>query len=218
MTATAAMSGWRLPRRLSVMVARGPVVYPVRHAIPAFALITEIDDLLVALLPDPIGPTVLDDIKNAVPEGAFAAIGPVVDLADAHQSIERARSALQLVEQGALGSQRVVDCSLHTVELVLLGDRNAAADHVQRWLRPLDETKPSMRSQLEVTLEAWLRHQGSAGAAAHELGIHSHTVAYRVSRLRELFGCSLDDPERRFELGVALRLRRLMTVADTTTT
>jgi PucR C-terminal helix-turn-helix domain len=214
MRAAAAMTAWRLPRRLSVLVARGPLAYRVRHAIPAFALITEIDDLLVALLPDPIGSSLLEDVTGAVRDGAFAAIGPVVDLTAAHQSIDRARSALHLVEQHALGAQRVVDCSVHTVELVLLGDRDAAADHVQRWLSPLDQTKPSMRCHLEETLEAWLRHQGSAGAAAHELGVHAHTVAYRVSRLRELFGYSLDDPEKRFELGVALRLRRLLTADE----
>jgi len=38
------------------------------------------------------------------------------------------------------------------------------------------------------------------------LEVHPQTVRYRVRRLRELFGDALEDPEQRFELGLALRL------------
>jgi hypothetical protein len=33
------------------------------------------------------------------------------------------------------------------------------------------------------------------------------TVRYHMARLRELFGSPLDDPDERFELALALRLR-----------
>ena len=35
--------------------------------------------------------------------------------------------------------------------------------------------------------------------------MHPQTVRYRVKQLRELFGDALEDPEARFELGLALR-------------
>jgi hypothetical protein len=36
--------------------------------------------------------------------------------------------------------------------------------------------------------------------------VHPQTVRYRMSRLRELFGSALDDPDGRFELELALRV------------
>jgi DNA-binding PucR family transcriptional regulator len=41
---------------------------------------------------------------------------------------------------------------------------------------------------------------------AAALGVHPQTVRYRMTRLRELFGERLEDPEARFELGLALRV------------
>ena len=35
--------------------------------------------------------------------------------------------------------------------------------------------------------------------------MHPQTVRYRVKQLRELFGDRLEDPEARFELGLALQ-------------
>jgi DNA-binding PucR family transcriptional regulator len=44
---------------------------------------------------------------------------------------------------------------------------------------------------------------------ARELHIHPQTARYRMSRLRELLGSELDDPDARFELEAALRGRGL---------
>ncbi|MGZ4285432.1 MAG: helix-turn-helix domain-containing protein, partial [Solirubrobacteraceae bacterium] len=49
------------------------------------------------------------------------------------------------------------------------------------------------------------RHQGNAAAASEQLGVHAQTVRYRLGRLRELFGDTLDDPDARYELETALR-------------
>jgi DNA-binding PucR family transcriptional regulator len=46
---------------------------------------------------------------------------------------------------------------------------------------------------------------GAVSPTAAALDVHPQTVRYRVARLRELFGTSLDDPEARFELQLALR-------------
>jgi DNA-binding PucR family transcriptional regulator len=40
------------------------------------------------------------------------------------------------------------------------------------------------------------------------LHVHPQTVRYRLGQLRELFGDALDEPEQRFALMLALRLRR----------
>jgi DNA-binding PucR family transcriptional regulator len=42
---------------------------------------------------------------------------------------------------------------------------------------------------------------------AADLHVHPQTVRYRLTRLRELLGEALDDPDARFELEVVLRAR-----------
>ena len=45
--------------------------------------------------------------------------------------------------------------------------------------------------------------------AAEALGLHRHTVVYRIGRLREL-GIDVDHPQQRHELWLALRCSRLL--------
>ena len=42
---------------------------------------------------------------------------------------------------------------------------------------------------------------------AAALHVHPQTVRYRLTRLRELYGDLLEDPDARFELELALRSR-----------
>ena len=62
------------------------------------------------------------------------------------------------------------------------------------------------RERLEPTLRAWLDRPGQVQAVAAALGVHPQTVRYRMTRLRELFGERLEDPDARFELSLALRV------------
>jgi DNA-binding PucR family transcriptional regulator len=48
---------------------------------------------------------------------------------------------------------------------------------------------------------------------ARALGVHPQTARYRLRGLRELLGDTLDDPDARFEIELALRAR-LQTVAS----
>ena len=75
----------------------------------------------------------------------------------------------------------------------------------QQRLAPLQTLADGPRARLTETLRAWLDRPGQVQAVAVELGVHPQTVRYRVKQLRELFGDRLEDPEARFELGLALR-------------
>ena len=61
------------------------------------------------------------------------------------------------------------------------------------------------RRRLAETLRAWLDRPGQVQAVAAALDVHPQTVRYRLRQLRELFGSSLEDPDARFELALALR-------------
>ncbi|MGI8312626.1 helix-turn-helix domain-containing protein [Saccharopolyspora hattusasensis] len=59
------------------------------------------------------------------------------------------------------------------------------------------------------TLRVFLANNGLVDVSATELGIHRHTLRYRLRRITELLDCSLDDPTARAELWLALRMREL---------
>ena len=73
-------------------------------------------------------------------------------------------------------------------------------------LAPLEGLASGQRERLEPTLRAWLDRPGQIQAVAAALGVHPQTVRYRMTRLRELFGERLEDPDARFELSLALRV------------
>ena len=74
--------------------------------------------------------------------------------------------------------------------------------------RPAGVGHANRRLELVATLEALLDSR-SIGEAAERLGVHRHTVVYRIGRLRQL-GIDSDDPEQRHQLWLALRCARLL--------
>lgn len=70
-------------------------------------------------------------------------------------------------------------------------------------LRTYDERH---QSALEETLRAWLDHFGDVGTAATALHVHKNTFRYRLSRVVDLTGVDLTDPEVRFRLMLQFRL------------
>jgi DNA-binding PucR family transcriptional regulator len=59
------------------------------------------------------------------------------------------------------------------------------------------------------TLEAFLDAQGRPAEAARRLRIHVNSIYYRLSRVKELSGFALDEPEVRLQLHLACRIIRL---------
>jgi purine catabolism regulator len=64
------------------------------------------------------------------------------------------------------------------------------------------------RADLMASLRAYLDSNGHWDAAAQRLGVHRHTLRYRMKRVTELLGCDLDDPGVRAELWFALEAAR----------
>ena len=89
----------------------------------------------------------------------------------------------------------------------LLGvlDPSAARAFADSLLAPLDAT--GGKADLLASTRAWLAHHGQWDVAAQELGVHRHTLRYRIRKVEELLGRSMDDADLRAELWVALELR-----------
>ncbi|WP_311932491.1 PucR family transcriptional regulator [Microbispora sp. H11081] len=86
--------------------------------------------------------------------------------------------------------------------LLSLIDPAAAASFAAAILAPLREY--GSRADLVESLRAYLASNGHWDAAAQRLGVHRHTLRYRMKRVSELLGRDLDDPSVRAELWIAL--------------
>lgn len=131
--------------------------------------------------------------------GLSAPAGPIAARA-AYKQAEQALSVARrrgrfLVEHEELAAGSV---------LPLLADDavRAFADGLLRALREHDATG---RGDLVASLRAWLSRHGQWDAAAADLGVHRHTLRYRMRRVEEILGRSLDDPDVRMELWLALK-------------
>jgi hypothetical protein len=195
-------AGWALPERVAVVVwAPALAASPV---LPPEALRGRVDDLPLAVIPDPDAPGRSAQLATAF-AGATAALGPSTVWSDAGRSLRRARQTLALADAGHAPTGRLLRADDHLAALVLHAEPGLAGELAARRLAPLAELRGRSAERLGATLRAWLDHHGSAPAVARELGVHPQTVRHRLHRLRELFGGALDDPAARFELALALR-------------
>ena len=202
LVAAADEAGWRVPRELAIVVWRAEDGRRPAARMPVGSLAVPVEQTLVAVVADPRGPGRRAELTRAF-NGVPGGLGPVVAPEDAARSHQRAVAALALAEER--GTRGLLDAGEHRIELLLRADRGLVGELVADRLAPLAGETPASRRRLEATLLAWLRAGGAVPAAAAELEVHAQTVRYRMGKLRELFGESLDDPDARFELEAALR-------------
>ncbi len=160
----------------------------------------------LAFVADPDAPRRRAEVEEAVGTRR-AALGPTVPVTEAARSVERARRAMDLRAAGALAGDGLVVTADHAAELLLHADTRLADELAAARLAPLDALKPGARRRLIQTLRAWLDRQGRVDETARLLEVHPQTVRYRLAQLREALGGDLDDPDARFELALALRVR-----------
>ncbi|MBO1336844.1 CdaR family transcriptional regulator [Streptomyces sp. VRA16 Mangrove soil] len=208
LTERAARIGWPVPERVSV----GLLIRPARDAVaPAVGpdVLLDMDTERPRLVvPDPDAAGRPELLRRAL-TGWSGAIGPPVPLPDAAKSLRWAEVAVALMERELLPAAEVLHCTEHTQALVLLQPEELVADLARRALAPLDHCGPTHGRRLAETLLAWLETRGGAPEVAARLGVHPQTVRYRLRQIRELWGDEVDDPDRRFELELVLRARRL---------
>lgn len=204
----AARVGWQLPERVAVGVLLRPAREAVAPAVGEGVLLDMEAEQPRMVVPDPDAAGRPELLRRAM-TGWSGAIGPPVPLADAAKSLRWAEAAVRLMERGLLPSGEVLHCTEHTEALVLLQPEELIEDLARRCLAPLEHCGPAHGRRLAETLLAWLETRGGAPEVAARLGVHPQTVRYRLRQIRELWGDEVDDPDRRFELELVLRARRL---------
>jgi hypothetical protein len=202
-------AGWRLARTAAALACNEERLERLAARLPADAVTAVLDGIGCAIIPDADGPGRRGETDLAV-EGAKAraALGPTGPLRELGSSWSLARATLRAVEAGAIAAPALARAEDALAELLLF-ENGALVDRLAaRRLAPFDALTPKARRRMEETALAYVQQQGNAAAMARALGLHAQTARYRLTRLRELLGDALDDPEGRFELELALRARR----------
>ncbi|MGX4689526.1 PucR family transcriptional regulator [Streptomyces sp. JNUCC 63] len=176
--------------RLVVLVADGGA---------AVAACGEYAEALEAARAETVGEQPGGGEEDELVVGLSAPAGPIATAA-AYKQAEQALSVARrrgrvLVEHEQLASGSV---------LPLLAD-DAVRAFADGLLRALYEHDATGRGDLVASLRAWLSRHGQWDAAAADLGVHRHTLRYRMRRVEEILGRSLDDADVRMELWLALK-------------
>ncbi len=86
---------------------------------------------------------------------------------------------------------------------------------VDEWIGPLAEHDTLHGSELVKTLTVYLKASCAAETAAAALHVHRNTLRYRLSKIYQVSGRDLTDPDQRFQLELACRARIVLQALET---
>jgi purine catabolism regulator len=145
-----------------------------------------------------------------------AGAGRVVAPEDLRRGFHEARCALEARAlaangngsgHGALATYR----DLGSFQLLLsLQDEDALRLFCDSILAPIEDSEGAYGGELMRSLEAFIEANGQWERAARALFCHRHTLRYRIRRVEELTGRSLDSARDRIDFWLALRGRELI--------
>lgn len=168
-------------------------------------IVGRVNDTVHALVDD--DPQIVEALLHAAERRGWNQL--VIGRSRTKRELEALRSALR--EAGVAlrldTGQNVRDVGSLGLPGLLAGIRNdlGAADFVTQVLGPVIE-RDSGGAQLVSSLQAYLAHGCRPGPAAEELGVHRHTLAYRLDRIRDLTGRDPRSGAHLVEFGLALEL------------
>ncbi len=93
--------------------------------------------------------------------------------------------------------------------LFYLDGQSELTDFYQETLGPLIAHDARNDGTLVETLEGFFRCNGNLSETARIMHLHRNSLLYRLERVQELLGRSLEDPELRLSLQIALKIRHL---------
>jgi DNA-binding PucR family transcriptional regulator/putative methionine-R-sulfoxide reductase with GAF domain len=191
----------QVPGGLLVVRSSGAVVLVPEEAAPDLAAVERVAHALLSA-----AGSVLRPMTVSVGIGNLAR--SVVELARSHQE---ARQALRLSRRAGARSRITSYRSLGAFRLLLeVQSPEALRRFVDEVLGPLLKYAESRETPLLETLEALVGARWVRRAAARKLNIHINSMAYRIERIEALTGLSLDDPETRVAIAIALRARAML--------
>lgn len=188
--------------------------------------------LSCALLPQPRGGDADDEmfalcervrarVAREVSEDLPAGAGRAVPASDLRRAFHEARCALEARTLGGFTASANGDNpdapllatyrDLGSFQLLLsLQDDDALRLFCDSILSPIENGEGAYGGELMRSLEAFIECNGQWERAAKQLYCHRHTLRYRIRRVEELTGRSLDSARDRIDFWLALRGRELV--------
>ncbi len=127
------------------------------------------------------------------------------------QSFREAQQALEI------GQRLFGNGSLHSFAhlgiyrlLFHLYGHDELSDFYRETLGPLLASDARNNGALIDTLEGFFQCNGNLSETARVMHLHRNSLLYRLGRIEELLGRSLEDPELRLSLQIALKIRHLI--------
>lgn len=132
------------------------------------------------------------------------------DLHDIPQSLREAQQALEigrrLFGEGKIHS--FVRLGIYRL-LFHLDGQHELDEFYHETLGPLIEHDMRTNGMLIETLEGFFRCNGNLSETARTMHLHRNSLLYRLDRIADILGRSLDDAELRLSLQIALKIRHL---------
>lgn len=94
--------------------------------------------------------------------------------------------------------------------LTALSSNPEASRFFRKTVRPLVEHDDNRNAELADTLDAFFYCHGNLSQTAVRLHIHRNTLTYRLERIAAITRLDLNDPDARFSLQLALKLRPVL--------
>lgn len=137
-------------------------------------------------------------------------VGTRVPFVDLHVSLAQAAAALT-ISRRLYGAGRIgVHEELGAYPLLLSGaDAPALREFAAHTLAPLRAYDEKHQTELERTLRLYFAAGENVKTASEQLGVHRHTVFYRLRQIGEICGCKLDDPHDQLTLRMAMAIDAL---------
>jgi purine catabolism regulator len=154
-------------------------------------------------------------VAAASGEQLAAGVGRAVAAGDLRRAFHEARCALEAralgePENGGGGPGLATYRDLGSFQLLLaLQDDDALRLFCDSILAPIEDGEGAYGGELMRSLEAFIECNGQWERAAKQLYCHRHTLRYRIRRVEELTGRSLDSARDRIDFWLALRGREL---------
>jgi PucR family transcriptional regulator, purine catabolism regulatory protein len=152
-------------------------------------------------------------VSREVGTDLSAGAGRVVPAGDLRRAFHEARCALEARTLDGDGSvaRLATYRDLGSFQLLLsLQDDETLRLFCDSILDPIEDGEGAYGGELMRSLEAFIDCNGQWERAARQLYCHRHTLRYRIRRVEELTGRSLDSARDRIDFWLALRGRELI--------
>ena len=127
------------------------------------------------------------------------------------RAVERVTGCLELLPSFGVEGVSVPAVSLVPYQALVSSEPGSAEQFVAEMLGPIVAWDERRGTDLFGTLSAYFDTSESGSGTARKLHVHKNTIQQRLERIGELTGGAFSDPEYRFRMHAAVRLRRLRT-------